>query len=132
MRSAIGSKKTSSVLEHLDVAALSAASKQEVRTRQHHLPPVSTYRWWARRTETVTGAIIDALSAGRSGPLLIADPFAGGGVIGLAVLLRGHRLYAQDVNPWAARSLATMLRLPAPDEIDQAVKTARHPPAAAS
>ncbi|MXY10003.1 MAG: hypothetical protein F4Z00_11010 [Acidimicrobiaceae bacterium] len=113
---------TRSVLRHLDADALTAAARRESRARQWHLPPTSVYRWWARRTETVTGAIIDAVATDspKGNRLLIADPFAGGGVIALAALLRGHRIYAQDVNPWAARSLATMLSLPAPPELDAA------------
>ena len=113
---------TRSVLRHLDADALAAAARRESRARQWHLPPTSVYRWWARRTETVTGAIIDAVAADspKGNRLLIADPFAGGGVIALAALLRGHRVYAQDVNPWAAHSLATMLSLPAPPELDAA------------
>jgi len=109
-----------SVLRHLDVEALNDAVRSEVRARQHHLPPVSVYRWWARRTESVTGAVIDAVGVDSPGRLLIADPFAGGGVIALAGVLRGHRVYAQDVNPWAARGLATMLSLSTPDEIASA------------
>lgn len=109
-----------SVLRHLDVAGLHAGTRQESRSRQRHLPPISVYRWWARRTETVTGAIVDAVSADQPGRLLLADPFAGGGVIALACLLRGHRVYAQDVNPWAARSLATMLDLPTLEELTAA------------
>jgi len=109
-----------SVLRHLDVAGLQAATRRESRARQRHLPPISVYRWWARRTETVTGAIVDAVSADKPGQLLLADPFAGGGVIALACLLRGHRVYAQDVNPWAARSLTTMLGLPALAELSAA------------
>jgi hypothetical protein len=109
-----------SVLRHLDVAGLQAGTRQESRSRQRHLPPISVYRWWARRTETVTGAIVDAVSADRPGQLLLADPFAGGGVIALACLLRGHRVYAQDVNPWAARSLTTMLNLPTLEELSAA------------
>ncbi len=113
---------TRSVLRHLDADALTAAARRESRSRQWHLPPTSVYRWWARRTETVTGAIIDAVATDspKGDRLLIADPFAGGGVIALAALLRGHRIYAQDVNPWAACSLGTMLRLPAPSELDAA------------
>lgn len=38
----------------------------------------------------------------------------------MAALLRGHRVYAQDVNPWAARCLVTMLDLPAVDEVGAA------------
>lgn len=113
----VGEPTIVSVLRHLNVDALRTATRQESRSRQHHLPPISVYRWWARRTETVTGAIIDAVGADLPGRLLIADPFAGGGVIALAGLLRGHRVYAQDVNPWAARSLATMLGLPAPHDL---------------
>lgn len=109
-----------SVLRHLDVAGLQAGTRQESRSRQRHLPPISVYRWWARRTETVTGAIVDAVSVDRPGQLLLADPFAGGGVIALACLLRGHRVYVQDVNPWAARSLTTMLDLPTLEELSAA------------
>ena len=112
---------TRSVLRHLDVKSIGDAVRVESRSRQTHLPPISVYRWWARRTEAVTGAIVDAVTLDNPGRrLLIADPFAGGGVIALAILLRGHRVYAQDVNPWAARGLATMLDLPEPAAIEAA------------
>lgn len=120
MVAAPGASPVRSVLRHLDVADLRTATRQESRSRQRHLPPISVYRWWARRTETVTGAIVDAVSADRADQLLLADPFAGGGVIALACLLRGHRVYAQDVNPWAVRSLTTMLDLPALPELADA------------
>lgn len=111
-----------SVLRHLDVAAINAAARVEARARQHHLPPITTYRWWARRTESVTGALIDAANQDRPGRLLVADPFTGGGVIALAALLRGHRVYAQDINEWAARSLATMLSLPPAADLNAAAE----------
>ncbi|MGH9266716.1 MAG: hypothetical protein ACRD0D_00905 [Acidimicrobiales bacterium] len=112
-----------SPLRHLDVVALADAVRAESRARQHHLPPVSVYRWWARRAETVTGAVIDAVAVDANcDQLLLADPFAGGGVIALSGLIRGHRVYAQDINPWAARSLATMLSLPPPDALDAAAR----------
>ncbi|HET9733528.1 MAG TPA: hypothetical protein VFP54_12715 [Acidimicrobiales bacterium] len=110
-----------SPLRHLDIAALTEGVRAESRARQHHLPPVSVYRWWARRAETVTGSVIDAVATeAGTGRLLLADPFAGGGVVALAALIRGHRVYAQDINPWAVRNLATMLSLPAPDALDAA------------
>lgn len=109
-----------SPLRHLDSNEIGQSVVREVRARQHHLPPVSVYRWWARRTESVVSAIIDAVEEDFEGRLTIADPFAGGGVIALSALLAGHQVYAQDVNPWAARSLVTMLDLPSASEIEAA------------
>lgn len=116
-----------SVLRHLDTNTLASSVRRESRARQWHLPPVSVYRWWARRTESVTGAIIDAISSDSEGNdrLLIADPFAGGGVIALAALLRGHRIYAQDINPWAAHGLASMIDLPTASELSRAANRLR-------
>lgn len=114
-------RPTRSVLRHLDARALAAPARAESRARQHHLPPISVFRWWARRTEVVSGALVEALAADSlTERLLIADPFAGGGIIALAALIRGHRVYAQDVNPWASRCLVTMLDLPAVDELGTA------------
>ena len=106
-----------SPLRHLDFEVLSAAARREVRNREVHLPPISTYRWWARRAETINGAIIEAVNLDRPGRLIVSDPFAGGGVIPLAAAVRGHRVYAQDLNPWAASGLAAMLALPEPDAL---------------
>lgn len=106
-----------SPLRHLDATAVSLRARREVRNREVHLPPISTYRWWARRTESVNGSIIDAVSADRPGRLVVSDPFAGGGVIPLAAVMRGHSVYAQDLNPWAAQGLASMLALPDPDAL---------------
>lgn len=112
---------TRSVLRHLDVERLREEVARETRNRQLQMPPVSVYRWWARRTAAVSGALVDAVAADEGGGrLLIADPFAGGGMIALTTLLRGHRAYAQDVNPWAAKSLATMLQLPDASELGAA------------
>jgi putative DNA methylase len=109
-----------SPLRHLDLAAIDSAAQRESRNRELHLPPVSVYRWWARRTESVNGAIVDAFLVDRPGRNLIADPFSGGGVIPLAALIRGQRVYAQDLNPWAADGLAVMLGLPDPVELETA------------
>ncbi len=106
-----------SPLRHLDAEAVSARVRREVRNREVHLPPVSTYRWWARRTEAVNGSIIDAVSEDRQGRLVVSDPFAGGGIIPLAAVMRGHSVYAQDLNPWAAAGLAAMLALPDPESL---------------
>lgn len=113
--------RTRSILRHLDADEVSALARVESRNREVHLPPVSVYRWWARRTAAVNGAVMDAFARDHSGtPLVVADPFAGGGVIPLAAAIRGHRVYAQDLNPWAAAGLASMLALPAADPLREA------------
>lgn len=111
-RAARRSLAISSPLRHLDTDAVDAAARSETRNREVYLPPISVYRWWARRTEAVNGAILDAVSKDNHGPLLVVDPFAGGGIIPLAAARRGHRVYAQDLNPWAVRGLTAMLALP--------------------
>jgi len=114
-----------SVLRHLDVTRVNAEARAEARSRQTVLPPITTYRWWARRTEAVTGALIDAANIDQPGRLVVADPFTGGGVIALAALLRGHRVYAQDINLWAAWNLTTMLSLPLSDRLEPAADRLR-------
>lgn len=107
-----------SVLAAFDATATSAAAKIETRKREAALPVISLYRWWARRTAAVSTALVDATSTtlGRD-QLVVADPFAGGGVIALAALLRGHRVLAQELDPWAAQNLATMATPGDPDEL---------------
>lgn len=114
------SVELASALRHLDVAAVSEAARKETRNREVHLPPVTAYRWWARRTESINGAILDAFALDRGGCLLVSDPFAGGGVIPLAARLRGHQVYAQELNPWAATGLVGMLSLPNGDKLRSA------------
>ena len=111
-----------SFLEDLDAQRVSAAARKEARNREVHLPPISAFRWWARRTESVNGAILDAFHTPGAPPLLVVDPFAGGGTIPLAAVRRGHRVVAQDLNPWAAHGLASMFSLPPADEIEAAVE----------
>lgn len=114
-----------SVLRHVDVAKVNAGARMEARSRQAALPPITTYRWWARRTEAVTGALIEAANVEQPGRLVIADPFTGGGVIALSALLRGHQVYAQDINLWAAQNLKTMLSLPQADQLEPAADRLR-------
>lgn len=116
-----------SALRHLDPIAVSAASKVETRSREHHLPPISVYRWWARRTEAVNGALLDAVSKERDAPgsMFVVDPFVGGGVIPLAALRRSHRVYAQDLNPWVTQGLEAMLTLPEPEALEKALARLR-------
>jgi len=109
-----------SPLRHLDLSAISQAARVEARSRENHLPPVSVFRWWARRTESVVGAVVDAANLDRPGRLVIADPFAGGGTIAFAAAQRGHTVYAQDVNPWAVAGLSAAMTLPSAHKLEQA------------
>lgn len=106
-----------SPLRCLDSVEVGAAARAETRNREVYLPPVGIYRWWARRTGAVNRAIVAAAAAGGEASLLVADPFAGGGVIPLAAILEGHRVYAQDLNPWATQGLSGMLGMPDPELI---------------
>ncbi|MGH6617126.1 hypothetical protein [Sphingomonas sp.] len=110
-------KPLNSALSHINQEAVSAAVRIETRNREQHLPPISVYRWWARRTEAVNGALLEAVGLELGDHLLVADPFVGGGVIALAALKRGHSVYAQDLNPWVAEGLLAMLSLPPRDAI---------------
>ncbi len=106
-----------SSLAELDTRKLNRNAKREMRNREIHLPPLGVYRWWARRSASTFREVLTAFSKARSGKLTIADPFAGGGVIPLVALLEGHRVYAQDINPWAVGGLITTLGLPSAEEL---------------
>ena len=110
-----------SPLRHLDVATVSANSRHERRCREHHLPPISTFRWWARRTLSTVTSILDAVALdSNNGSLVVCDPFAGGGTVGLASLLHGNQTYLQELNPWASYGLTSMFSLPSSDRIHKA------------
>jgi putative DNA methylase len=106
-----------SSLAALNVRKLDQNAKRESRNREVYLPPLGVYRWWARRSASTAQAFISAFSNGRADRLTIADPFAGGGIIPLSALICGHRVYAQDINPWAAAGLAMMFNLPSVDRM---------------
>lgn len=110
------------ILAHFDPEQVGEEARAESRNREVHLPPIGLYRWWARRTMAVNAALIGAAEMTLARELVIADPFAGGGVIPLAAVLRGHRVYAQDINPWATAGLAAVLGLPAEEAIREATQ----------
>jgi putative DNA methylase len=104
-----------SILSLVDPVAVSEEARRESRNREVHLPPLSTFRWWARRTAAVNRAVLQASSpALGDGPLDVLDPFAGGGTIPLVALQEGHNVRARDLNPWAAAGIRQMLDLPDP------------------
>jgi putative DNA methylase len=101
------------------------AARIETRNRERSVPPVSAYRWWARRTVAVTGGILQAYKRAGGTSELVVDPFAGGGMVAFAGLAHGFRCYAQDLNPWAAAGLATTLRLPERSRLHSALEALR-------
>lgn len=110
-----------SILAMLDPEAVSEAARRESRNREVHLPPLSTFRWWARRTGAVNSAVLDAARPALGKDRLdVLDPFAGGGTIPLVALRAGHRVHARDLNPWAAAGMQQMLDLPRRDELESA------------
>jgi putative DNA methylase len=114
----ISTTPVQSPFRHISADEVSVRARAEARNREISLPPVSVYRWWARRTTAVVSALIEAAEKdSTSESLLIVDPFAGGGTIPLASVQRGHRTFAQDINPWAAAGLRTVLSLPPAEEI---------------
>ena len=108
------------LLVHLDPVSVSQRARAESRNREVHLPPVSAYRWWGRRTLAINDALLAAAEQTLHRPLLVGDPFVGGGVIPLAAIARGHTVLAGDLNPWAVFGLTTLLALPDPDTITAA------------
>jgi adenine-specific DNA methylase len=110
-----------SILDQIDFSKVSKRARKESRSRETHLPPVSTYRWWARRTCAVSDAIVEA-AVQKEEIDALCDPFAGGGTFTLSALLKDVSAYGQDVNPWAASGLATMLDLPPSDVLEESAQ----------
>lgn len=100
----------SDILSRLDWETLSTRVRAQQRSREKETPVISVYRWWARRSHALVGAILEASTPiNPRGRLVVSDPFSGGGTVAVEALRRGHLVYAQDINPWATNGLATAL-----------------------
>jgi len=109
------------LVERVDWDALGQTVRTQQRNREIHTPLVSLYRWWARRSHALIGALLDAASEKScSQRLVVSDPLSGGGTVAIEAVLRGHRVYAQDLHPWAVRGLATALDGADPVELEKA------------
>jgi putative DNA methylase len=93
--------------------------RHEQRNREIHVPPISLYRWWARRPHALIGALIDASGDG-GGAQVVSDPFSGGGTVAIEASRRGLPIYAQDFHPWALAGLASALDGINPDALEAA------------
>src|SRR5262252_5086098 len=99
--------KNGSVLSRVKWAAVNRLTRRQVRNRELYCPPISLFRWWARRPHALVSALLEASRLKRGD--LVSDPFSGGGTVALEAILRGLNVYAQDVNPWAVWGLRTAL-----------------------
>lgn len=96
------------ILKSINWKCLSTRVVSEQRNREVHTPPISVFRWWARRPHRLIGAILDAATVGQP-EIFVSDPFSGGGTVALEAARRGLGVYAQDLHPWATTGLLTAL-----------------------
>lgn len=97
-----------SILSQLEWDEVDSLVSVQQRSRERHTPPISLFRWWARRPHALIGALLDAAATGDQ-PMVVSDPFSGGGTVAMEAALRGHTVYAQDLHPWAMTGLAAAL-----------------------
>lgn len=96
-----------SLLQRVNWSEVNRATRRQVRNREVHCPPISLFRWWARRPHALAGALLEAGHLKQRD--LVSDPFSGGGTTTLEAAMRGYRVYAQDLNPWPTWGLRTAL-----------------------
>ena len=97
------------VHDSLDWSQMSRRIRKEQRNRETHYPTISTYRWWARRSHYLVGALLDRSRKILGNGIVVSDPMAGGGTVAVEASRRDVAVFAQDVNPWAAAGLRTTL-----------------------
>ena len=105
-----------SLLRGIDWPEVERSVRAQQRNREIYTPPISLFRWWARRSHALIGALLDAAVNARDGASLsVSDPYSGGGTVAIEAARRGLPVYAQDLHPWAVTGVATAL-----DRIDHA------------
>lgn len=114
---AVGEK---SLLTELGWSELEHLIRAQQRNREVHTPPISTFRWWARRSHALIGALLDEAKDAAGGQLTVADPFSGGGTVAVEAARRNLDVYAQDLHPWAVAGLRAALTPVDPEELERA------------
>ncbi len=114
-------EKAQSLLTALDWADLGEQIRLQQRNREVHTPAISTFRWWARRSHALIGALLDS-AMGDFGASCVGDPFSGGGTVAIEAARRGADVFAQDLHPWVIAGLGTTLRPVDPDELEEAAQ----------
>lgn len=114
-----GVVETTAWLDRVSWERVNERVSHEQHNREVYVPPISLFRWWARRPHALIGALIDAALEDRKS-LVVSDPFSGGGTVALEAARRGLALYAQDLHPWAITGLATVFDGVNPDAFELA------------
>ncbi len=99
-----------SLLTGIDWQQLERRVRAQQHNREIYTPPISLFRWWARRSHALIGSLLDAaVDAGGGASVAVSDPFSGGGTVAIEAARRGLPVYAQDLHPWAVTGIATAL-----------------------
>lgn len=109
-----------SLLAGLDWPEVEQLVRAQQRNREVHTPPISAFRWWARRSHALIGALLDEAKDGARAQLTVSDPFSGGGTVAVEAARRDLDVYAQDLHPWAVAGLRAVLTPVDPEELERA------------
>jgi putative DNA methylase len=109
-----------SLLAELDWPEVEQSVRAQQRNREVHTPPISTFRWWARRSHALIGALLDQAKDAADARLTVADPFSGGGTVAVEAARRQLDVYAQDLHPWAVAGLRAALTPVDPEALERA------------
>ena len=109
------------VLDRVNWHKVNHVTRDQVRNREQYCPPISLFRWWARRPHALIGALLDA--SGLPKGELVSDVFSGGGTVALEAVARGFKVYAQDFHPWVTWGLRTALDGISPETLERGIST---------
>ncbi len=111
-----------SLLSAVDWEAIDAQVRLQQRSRERHTPPISMFRWWARRSHALIGELLEQART-EDKRAVISDPFSGGGTVAIEATRRGLPVYAQDLHPWPIAGLRSALTVVDPEELERASKS---------
>ncbi len=117
--SAMAAQEKKLLLTELNWPEVEQLVRAQQRNREVHTPPISAFRWWARRSHALIGALLDEAKDAAGGRLTVADPFSGGGTVAVEAARRELDVYAQDLHPWAVTGLRAALTPVDPEELER-------------
>lgn len=107
-----------SLLSAVDWKVVDTQVRLQQRSRERHTPPISMFRWWARRSHALIGALLEQAHA-ENERSVISDPFSGGGTVAIEAARLGLPVYAQDLHPWPIAGLRSALTDVDPGELER-------------